>query len=443
MPASPIDSAIYGKLYADAEIGQLFTDSAEVRAMMLVEGALAKAQGELGLIPETSAHAIHRAAMEQQIDPGGLGASVAMNAVPVPQLVAMFREAMQAPEHAAFVHWGATSQDIMDTGLALRLRQALGICDNRLRAAIWSLADLAEPHAATPMVARTYGQAAVVTSFGAVVASWGAPLLRHLDRLDAVRDGVQRVSLSGAAGTLSAMDGKGTRLRGDLAKALALSDPGESWHSARDGIAALSAWMTALCGSLGKMGEDLMLMTQSGINEVRLTAGGSSSTMPQKSNPVGPSALSAIARQTVGLNSVIQSALPHRQQRDATAWMTEWMSLPQIVILTARALTIADDLARTLSPDSAAMRRQIDSTGGMIFAEALSFALTQKMPRPEAQTQTKALIETAIQTGTNLSQVAQETHPDMDHAKVFSAEHQLGQAPDDAKRFIQIARTKK
>ena len=441
MPASPADSTIYGKLFGDVEVGQLFSDSAEVRAMMLVEGALAKVQGELGLIPEISARAIHRASMELQLDPSGLGTSVASNAVPVPEFVAMFRAAMQAPEHSAWLHWGATSQDIMDTGQALRLRQALAILDTRLSRTAKALATLAETHAATPMVARTYGQAAVVTSFGAVVASWGAPLLRHRARLRAVRDDVQIVSLSGAAGTLSAMGNRGPRVRAALAEALGLRDPQASWHSERDGIAALAGWLAGVAGSLGKMGEDLLTLTLSGLNEVRLGAGGGSSSMPQKSNPVLPSVLSALARQTAALNGAIQSALPHRQQRDAAAWLTEWMSLPQLVILTGRALTIADDLAQTLTPDESAMQAQIDATGGMIFAEALSFALAAAMPRPDAQTASKMLVGRAKDTGRSLGDIAREAHPGLDLAAVFDPAQQLGTAPAEARAFAKAARS--
>jgi 3-carboxy-cis,cis-muconate cycloisomerase len=136
MPASPLDSAIYRDLLGDAEVGRLFTDTAEVRAMLLVEGALAEVQGEMGLIPETAAKAIHRAALELQIDPGALAAETGRNAVPVPALVAAFRAEMKAPEHAQYVHWGATSQDIMDTALMLRLRRVLEIAEARLDAVL-------------------------------------------------------------------------------------------------------------------------------------------------------------------------------------------------------------------------------------------------------------------------------------------------------------------
>lgn len=440
MTASPSDSAIYRQLLGDAEVGKLFTDTAELRAMMLVKGALAKVQGDAGLIPETAAAAIHRASMELQLDPSALAGSVAQNAVPVPALVEMFRTEMKAPEHAQFLHWGATSQDIMDTALALRLRQALAILDARLAATIGALGALARDNAGTPMVARTYGQAAVVTSFGAHVAAWGNPLLRHRTRLGPVRDDVIHVSLSGAAGTLSVMGEAGPGIRAALAGALGLTDPGGTWHAQRDGIAALAAWLTGLTGSLAKMGEDILILTQSGIDEVRLPSGGGSSTMPQKSNPVLPSLLPAIARQVAGLNSAIQSALPHRQERDASAWITEWMSLPQMLILTARALAVAEDLAGSIVPDTAAMARHLEATGGVLFAEALSFALCAKMPRPTAQAEVKTLVEQAKSTGERLADVASAAHPDLDLSAVFDAAAQLGQAPAEARNFARNAK---
>ncbi len=440
MTAAPSDSAIYRQLLGDAEVGQLFSDTADVRAMMLVEGALARAQGQVGLIPETAAAAIHRASLELQLDPSALAQGVAGNAVPVPGLVEMFRAEMKAPDHAQFLHWGATSQDIMDTALALRLRQALAILDDRLAATIAALGTLARDHAETPMVARTYGQAAVVTTFGAHVAGWGNPLLRHRARLGPVRDDVTRVSLSGAAGTLSVMGDAGPAVRAALADGLGLTDPGGTWHAQRDGIASLAAWLTALTGSLGKMGEDILILTQSGIGEVTLGSGGGSSTMPQKSNPVLPSILSAIASQMVGLNAAMQSALPHRQERDAAAWLIEWMSLPQMMILTGRAIIVAEELARSITPDTDTMIRHINDTGGMLFSEALSFALAARMPRPAAQTEVKRLIEIALSADRPLAAIAAEAFPDLDLTSVFDPVRQLGQAPAEARTFVARSR---
>lgn len=440
MPATPFDSAIYRDLFLDGDVGSLFTDSAEVRAMLLVEGALARAQGTHGLIPEISAQAIGRAAQEVVIDPAALTAETGQSAVVVPALVKAFRAAMQAPEHAQYIHWGATSQDIMDTGLILRLRQVLAIFDKRLTGVIRALGALAASHAALPMAARTYGQTATVTSFGAVVASWGQPLLRHRARLKPVRDDLLCVSLAGAAGTLSALGPKGPRIRADLAAALKLADPGGSWHAERDRITALSGWVAGTAGSLGKIGEDLLLLTQSGANEVTLAQGGGSSTMPQKSNPVLPSLLVALARHIAALNAALQGAGLHRQQRDGAAWFTEWLTLPQLCISFARALSAAEDLTAGLHPNPPAMQAGIDDGSGLIYAEALSFALAAHMPRPQAQEQVKTLCQDTRKTGIPLARLAAERWPEYETAPLFAPQAQLGTAPAEARAFAEAAK---
>lgn len=440
MPASPFDSALYGGLMGDAEIGRLLTDSAEVRAMLIVEGALARVQGELGLIPAVSARAIHRASLEAAIDPAGLAAETGRSGVPVPALVAAFRAQMQAPEHAAYVHWGATSQDIVDTALALRLRQVLAIARSRLRALLAALAELAEAHAGLPMAGRTWGQAATPTSFGAVVAAWGRPLLRHLERLDALEPRLLVVSLAGAAGTLSAMGPRGPEVRAALAEALGLADPGAGWHDGRDTIAELGGWLAGLTGSLGKIGEDLALMAQSEIGEVRLPAGGGSSTMPQKSNPVKPALLSALAAHAAAQAATLYGALRHRQQRDGAAWFAEWLALPQMLVAGGRALFVAGELAEGLAPVPGRLAAPLREGLGLAFAEALSFRLSAEMPRPEAQAAAKALCAEAVETGTPLAELAARAHPGIDWRAVFDPEAQLGTAPDEARAFAAAVR---
>lgn len=431
MPASAADSAIYRSLFSDDETAALFTDSAEIRAMLLVEGALAKVQGRLGLIPETAAAFIDRAAREVQIDPVALGAETATNGVPVPALVAAFRKAMNAPEHAQFLHWGATSQDIMETGFALRLRRVTQIWDERLAALIAALGKLAAQYADLPMAARTYGQVATPTSFGAVIAGWGHPLIRHRARLAAIRAEIATVSLGGAAGTLSAMGSEGPAVRAGLAQALELADPGHSWHAERDRMDTFAAWMAGLAVSLGKMGEDMILLTQSGINEIRLEGAGGSSTMPQKQNPVGPSVLVALARQAVALSAAIQSAGIHRQQRDGAAWFVEWLVVPQLCISTGRSIALALDLAGRISPDAQAMARGLDDGTGLIHAEAYSFALARHMPRPEAQAKIKALCKEAQAEHQPLQALVSRDFPDLDLASAGG----LGTAPAEARAF--------
>lgn len=436
MPAALADSALYRNLFGDDETAVLFSDSAEIRAMLLVEGALARVQGRLGLIPETAAAFIDRASREVQIDPAGLALETAVNGVPVPGLVAAFRKAMEAPDHAQYLHWGATSQDIMDTALALRLRRLTELWDGRLQQLVQGLGRLAATHADLPMAARTYGQAATPTSFGAVVAGWGHPVLRHRARLVALRPELALVSLGGAAGTLSAMGAEGPAVRAALAEALGLHDPGHSWHGERDRIGAFAAWMAGLCTSLGKMGEDLILMAQSGIGEIAIAGAGGSSTMPQKQNPVGPSVLVALARQAVALAGALQGAGLHRQQRDGAAWFTEWLTLPQLCLSTGRALALATDLVGKISPDAGAMAHGLDDRTGLIHAEAYSFALARHMPRPEAQARIKALCAEAQAGRGALPALVRRDFPDLDLAVASG----LGTAPAEARAFAAAAR---
>jgi 3-carboxy-cis,cis-muconate cycloisomerase len=435
MAGAVFDSTLYSGLFPTGEVGRLFTDAAEIRAMLLVEGALAKVQGERGVIPPDSAAAISRAVLEVQIDAAALTEATANNGVSVPGLVAAMRREMQAPEHAQYVHWGATSQDIIDTGLMLRLRQALVLIEGDLLAALESLADLAKTHAEMSVAARTYGQHATPTSFGAIVASWGAPLLSLLGELAVLRHNCLIVSLSGAAGTASELGSDLHDLRADFAGALKLGDPGRGWHTDRTPVLRMSDWMTRVALALGKLGEDTTLMAQSGIGEIALTGGGGSSTMPQKQNPVGPSVLVALARQTAGQHAVLQGAAMPRNQRDGAAWFTEWMCLPQIVLGSAAAVLTAKKLCAALGPAPERMAAGLAGGLGMIHAEALSFALAGTMPRPDAQAAVKALCREAQISRSPLEELVARDYPHIDIAVLFDPARQMGQAPAEARRF--------
>lgn len=440
MTASLYDSAIFRDLMQDRETATLFTDTAELRAMLLIWGALAQAQAKVGIVPELSAKAIQRAAMEIQVDPAALAAATSKDAVPVPALLTAFQDELKAPEHAAWVHYGATSQDIMDTGLALRLRQVLALVEARLANILSALGTLADTHADTIMAGRTDGQIATPTTFGAMAASWGWPLITLLNALPAQRDAVLRVSLSGAAGALSMMGEHGPTVRAGLAKGLGLADPGHSWHSDRSGLAGLSAWITQVTGALGNIGADLALMAQSGIGEARSGTAGGATAMPQTQDLVGPTVLMAIAAQVVGLNSVMQSAQIHRQQRDSAAWISEWMSLPQICVGLGRSLSLAQEAIETIVTDPTQMRANLDKGRGLIFAEALSFRLTESMPRPEAQAAVTMLCEVSLRDGTPLPDLAKAAHPTLDISGVFDITAHLGLAPAEARAFAAAAK---
>lgn len=434
MAGSVFDSPLHAKLFPAGDMGRLFTDTAEVRAMMLVEGSLAKVQGTLGIIPEISAAAIHRASLELQIDPSGLGTATGQNGVSIPGLVAEFRKLMQAPEHAQYLHFGATSQDITDTALMLRVRQLLALQENGLKTLVRDLATLARDHATTPMVARTYGQSATLTSFGATVAVWGHMLADLMDALPALRDDVLWVSLSGAAGTGSVLGPNPDEVRQHLAAAVGLRDPKRSWHADRGPILRLAAWQTQLAAALGKIAQDVWIMTQSGMKTVTLGAKGGSSTMPQKENPVQPSAIIALANMASGLNATLTQAAQHREARDGAAWFTEWMALPQLCLTAGSALTISGTMIEGLAPNTDAMTVQIAETHDMIMAEAVTFALAKTMPRPDAAALLKEAVQQAMSQGTGLLKIVQDRFPDLDMTQ-FEPQHQLGAAPNLARGF--------
>ncbi len=441
MAASLFESQIYSGVFSAGDAGRLFSDSAEVRAMLLVEGALAKAQGALGVIPAESAAAIQRAVMEVAIDPGALRAETAQNGVPVPALVAALRSEMSAPEHAQYIHWGATSQDIMDTALMLRLRQVLALIETDVKTTVLQLASLAETHADLPIAGRSFGLHAAPTSFGAIVASWGAPLLDALEELPNLRSSNLLVSLSGAIGTSGALGEKASETRAALASGLALSDPKRSWHTDRAPILRLVGWMHRITLALAKMGQDCQAMVQTGIETLEIAHGGSSSTLPHKQNPVIPAKLVALAHHSTGLHTGLQISAPHQYQRDASAWFAEWLSLPSLVLTSATAAQGAVALSKAISPRSDQINGDLSRNFDVIHSEALTFALTARFTRPEAQATVKTLCAEAATQGVSLSKVAMTRFPDLPLDHVFNSHDQMGAAPVEARTFAKRAQT--
>jgi 3-carboxy-cis,cis-muconate cycloisomerase len=438
---SPFDSALYRDLFGDAELHRLFSDTAEVRAMMLVLGALAKAQGAAGVIPEVSGRFLHRAMMEAQVDPAGLAEATGRNGVTVPGLVETLRKSLDAPEHAQYLHWGATSQDIQDTALMLRMRQALALIEARMGSALSMLAGLAEAHAETVQAARTYGQVATPSSFGAMAASWGGPLLRLHDRLGPLRARCLCVSLSGAAGTATMLGPEPAALRAEVARALGLGDPGGTWHASRDRIGEIAGWLADLTVACGKAGGDLTILARSEVGEIALPGAGASSTMPQKQNPVAPSVLVALARVAPAQAAVLQGAGLHAEARDGAAWFAEWLTLGPLVVGAAKAVAVLAETAASVEVRAEAMAARAEDPLGLIHAEALSFALVGLMPRSEAQALVKTLTGTARATGRPLPELVAEACPgaalpDLTPPAI------LGTAPAEARDFAHAARAR-
>ena len=434
MAGSVFDSQIFSDLFPTGEIGRLFTDMAEIRAMMFVQGNLAKIQGKQGVIPEVSAQAIHRAAIDLQLDPSELSQATGQNGVSVPGLIDAFEKHMQAPEHSQYIHFGATSQDIIDSGLMLRLRQMLNLQEQVLQTLLRRLAKLAQEYTDLPMVARTYGQDAALTSFGATVATWGNPLFDLFNSLPDLRKTSLWVSLSGAAGTSAALGKDAHLARAGLAESLRLGNPERSWHSDRSPILRIVNWQAALSAALGKMAEDILILRQSNIKTVILGQSGASSTMPQKQNPVGPSAISSLSRYVIGQQSVLQQAALHKEARDGAAWFTEWLALPQLCLSASSALLTANDMCGAIMPDKAAMQSDIARSRGMIYAEALSFELAKSKPRPEATADIKELCMSLQNSNDDFVDTAKRKWPELAN---FNPVDQLGEAPQFALSFAE------
>lgn len=413
MAASVFDSLIYGRLFADDAIMAQLDDREQVRTMLRVEAALARAEAGAGLIPGDAAERIAAVAETLDPDPAGLADPTAANGVPVSALVARLREAVGG-EAASWVHWGATSQDIVDTSLALRVMEITKVLEARLDDLDRKLMDLARRHARTATLARTRSQAAVPTSFGLKAAGWAAPLQRHRARLAELRPRVLVVQLGGAAGTRSVLGGKGADVVARLARDLSLAPTTLPWHAQRDSIAELAGWLSLVTGSLAKLGQDITLLAQTGIEELRV-GGGGSSTMPQKDNPVGAELLVALARHNAALLGEMHQALIHGQERDGAAWSGEWLALPQMLAGAGAALSRAGGLIDMLSVDAGRMAGNLAAMNGLACAEAATFALARRMPRREAEALVRTAVErTRAEGGHLLDHLAAATDTDVD-----------------------------
>ncbi|HSF57459.1 MAG TPA: lyase family protein, partial [Candidatus Binatia bacterium] len=282
--ATALDSQIFGPLFGDSEIKRLLSDEAYVRALVQVETALAHAEARVGVIPHEAAERISKSADPSKIDPAALSKGTLHSGVPIIALVQELRR-LAGGQAAAYVHWGATTQDIMDTACVLQLRAAGKLYKERLLDLARQLSRLSDRHRATVMAGRTHGQQALPVSFGLKVASWLAPLRRHLERLEEISPRLLVVQFGGAAGTLAALGEKGLEVVQALADELELAAPAMPWHAQRDSLVEFAGWLSLVTGSLGKMAQDIILLAQTEVGEASESAEqgrGGSSTMPQK-----------------------------------------------------------------------------------------------------------------------------------------------------------------
>lgn len=382
MTPGPFDSALLGPLLGDAQAAETLSEARFVAHMITVEAALARACGAVGLIPQDVAARLSDALAQTHVDPRDLGAGTAAAGVPVPALVKQLQAGL-GPD-GQFLHWGATSQDIVDCAHVLQWRDMLDMLAVRVGQLLDALQHASDTHSDTLMAGRTRSQVATPISFGLRIATWAQPLIALEAALPDMRARLLRVQFGGASGSASAVGVHGAALSAALAHELGLADA-PCWHTDRMAIMALGGWLAGVSAALAKAARDLVTLGRSEIAEARAGTGGGSSTMPQKSNPVGAEAVITLADWTACLQPALTRAASPLEERDGAAWALEWLALPQMGVATAAALRHALDLTTSLTADPARMAAQLDAGHGAALAEAASFALAAHMPRPDAQ----------------------------------------------------------
>ena len=397
-------------LFYSPSTDKFFSDAACIQSLLDFESALARAEAKAGIISPSAASAVAKSCRADLIDMAALASVAPLSAnlaIPlVKQLTALV--AKENPEAARFIHWGATSQDAIDTGLILQVRNALGPILSDLDFLCDELGKFADAHRNTPIGARTLLQQALPTSFGYIVAGWLDVLLRHHARLLALRTNSLVLQFGGAVGTLAVLGPNGPAVARILAEELSLPLPNAPWHSHRDRVAEIAATFGILCGSLKKIAHDLSLYMQTEIGELsepNASGRGGSSTMPHKKNPVGCAAILAATTRVPGLVGTILAAMPQDHQRGLGNWHAEAPTLVEIIRLSAGALHHLAELVPNIQINTNRMMANLEVTHGLIYAEAVSAALAEKLGRAAAHEKIEVACAASIKSGTHLREV--------------------------------------
>jgi 3-carboxy-cis,cis-muconate cycloisomerase len=438
---------LFDKLFRYEAIDLIFSDREYIQASLDFEAALARAEAKAGVIPSTDAPIIAAACRAEHFNLEELSAQAALSGNVAIPLVKTLTElvARQSKDASRFVHWGATSQDVMDTGLVLQLRRALEVVDQDLARLTTTLASLADKYRATPIAAHTWMQQALPTTFGFIVAGWLDAILRHRSRLANLRARNLALQFGGAVGTLAALSGHGPAVANALAEDLHLPPPAIPWHTHRDRIVEIATALGLCVGTLGKIARDISLHAQTEIAELSEPGGdgrGGSSTMPQKRNPVTCATVLAAAQRVPGLVSIMLSSMVQEQERGLGGWQAEWESLPEIVCLSGGALHHLTEMLAGLHVHEQRMRRNLDATHGLIFAEAVTMALGDRLGKMPAHTLVEGACKKARTENRHLKDVLREdpglhgylTPADLE--RLFDVRNYLGSAEEFVRRVL-------
>ena len=403
MASTLFDSALFRDVFTTPSMRAVFSDEAQLAAFVKAEVALAVAQGEAGVIPREAAEMIARQAPVIALDCEQLKQDTENVGYPIVGLVRQLSQALG--EAGRYVHWGATTQDIMDTAAVLQLRDAVALIEAQLADVMTQLARLARQHRDTPMAGRTHLQQALPITFGHKAAIWLSSLQRSAERLQQTKPRALQAQLGGAAGTLASLGGRGLDVRAAYARALGLAEPDITWHVARDGLVEMVQTLATICGALGKIGYDVMLLMANEIGEVFepfSSHRGASSTMPQKLNPISSEIMLANAKMSRDAATLMLDCMVQDLERATGPWHGEWFALPQACLLTAGSLAQAQFMLSGLIVDPEAMKRNLASTRGLIVAEAVMMGLAPALGRQRAHDEVYAACRDAVTAGTAL-----------------------------------------
>ncbi len=410
MPSPLLPSPLMGPLFSTAAMREIVSDHSRLQRMLKAEAALAAAEASIGVIPASAARPIANACQAKFYDPHSLGlAAISAGNLAIPLVKALTLEVGKHDAEAArYVHWGATSQDIIDTAQVLELRAVIDQLITEIDRAIPAFTTLAETHRHTPTVGRTWLQQALPMPFGLKVAGYAAALTRARTRLRRIRNENLTLQFGGATGTLAALGDRGLDVAVAFAKELDLPLPDAPWHTHRDRLAEVACALAMLAGTCGKIARDIALLMQTEVGEAFEPAGegrGGSSTMPHKRNPVAAAAGLACAAMAPQLCATILASQVQEHERAAGAWAAEWPTFPALALVTSGALAAVVDIAEGLDVDIERMRANLDITHGQIMAEAIAFRLAEKVGKSEAHKLVEEASKKAHATGKHLKDV--------------------------------------
>ena len=404
--------SIFDSFLTTPEMIAVFDDAAIVQSMLRFEQALSKAQADEGLLPASAARAIGAVCSAHLYDIGAIiSAGRRAGSLAIPLVKELTKTvALYDADAANHVHWGSTSQDVIDTAMVLATRDALQLLDDGLHDLSGYLMVLAERHLATPVLARTLMQPAQVTSFGFKITGWLAPMARARARLRECAGRALQLQLGGAVGTLAVMGEHGPAVATRMATDLHLKVADAAWHTQRDEWVRLGLEVAVLNGSLGKIAIDLSLMAQGEIAELAEPSGndrGGSSAMPQKRNPVSSMIALAAATRTPHHAAALLSSMGQQHERGLGNWQAELAEWPGLFLSAHGALNALNDAFKALTVDSARMLRNIDALQGLVFAEAAAIYLAATIGRPQAHALLEQLTQQVVAGGQPLADVLQ------------------------------------